>query len=133
MAKCKRSFLWNLSSWKETSGNEEHLCKLRLRPFSWLVHEPSRTQFVQCPTQLRNERGEDQRICSLALPGGISCLSLGKIQFQSYLWQSCGKAEKFYCVLSSLEALRGLGILVAFGSIPPFCSTCFAFYRVAQS
>src|SRR5262245_25492774 len=76
MAKCKRSFLWNLSSWKETSGNEEHLCKLRLRPFSWLVHEPSRTQFVQCPMQLRNGRGEDQRICSLALPGSISCLSL---------------------------------------------------------
>src|SRR5215475_6149868 len=31
-----------LSSWLETAADEEHLCKLRLRPFSWLVHEPLR-------------------------------------------------------------------------------------------
>src|SRR5215831_9362560 len=69
-------------------------------------------QFLQCNYGTREE---DQPICSLAtIPAGILCLSLGKIQFQSYLWQSCGKAEKFYRVLSWLEALRGLLILVSF-------------------
>src|SRR5262245_1041637 len=70
-------------------------------------------QFLQCNYGTREE---DQPICSLAtIPAGILCLSLGKIQFQSYLWQSCSKAEKFYCVLSWLEALRGLIILVPGG------------------
>src|SRR5215475_14488474 len=52
----------------------------------------SGTQFLQCPTQLRNERGEDQPICSLALPGGyfMSCPwqdSIPKLSLAK-LWQS---------------------------------------------
>jgi hypothetical protein len=52
-------------------------------------------------------------------PGNMNAFKHGlprdKVHFPLvvWLWQSSGKAEKFYCVFSRLEVLRGLVVLVS--------------------